>query len=971
MKASKLQSLLRQAGRAERRTTFIASSALASASLAITLLAVIALDAVFGAPAWILWSLDALLIIAVIVALIHITHRLHVHRYDAHRIARRLEQTCDIADSSLLNALDLSLQDDAACSRALRESAVAQGEEIAGRLEPNRIVNRAGLRRALWKFVGTAMIFMLVWVALPEVFQAVLPRLLRPNADLPPFTLMRFDVTIQPGRVLYGKPVSITAAIRGPRQPGQAGVVFVEDDGSRRPLPMMRLAGAERPVAAVANVNADADASPPSPVRSAAGSQFVLYIERAERNRIFHIQTPYGRSKTYTLAVQPVPLFEDVQLTYDYPAYTGWQTGREPLGSPGIRALVGTRVTVTVRSNVALGDCPLGLQFNEPAEKAETNPPHAPIILRPSTVNPQQASGTFTLERSGQFELTLYGADGTPGDQSLRGSVVVIEDGKPQVRIVEPDIRVVVPEGWKVPVKVEITDDIGVSKLVLYRGVNGWGPNPVELKIEKTDVNHGVGEAVFDLFPLGAAAGDVILYHAVGYDTHPPIPNSAESDIHSIEVVSWEDYVNYVRTRYGLEQIEAELADFQNQLEELRAERQALLEKMQQLQERMEAGQPLTTEQQKQLAELEQRMRDYQKQAAELAKQMKDYADQPQVYDFQASLHPMMDELSGKVRNQSAAAKRVSDAIKQSGASPGTMQAMRAFAMNDEPFDPQAESQRKQTAQDMRKVDLAQRIIEQASRIRQVALEQKELARRLAEFRHTEKLSATQQLRAAKMVEEQDALRGELADATEQLRSLCKAENKLLPNMQSQGLALADKVDQLKIQDDQQDTAHLAAAGEGRYAHQAAESAARKLDSLLSDCNNTGQSAADSLDGCLKLPRDSWANSMKQLGEGMIPGLGKSGGSGGGYAGSSARFSVVGPVQMGRGDSLASRGSRGRGESAGHTTNTHLEQLEPPEALSAMRVNERSGSAAPISGVPTQYRAMVEAYFRRLADDSR
>ncbi len=117
--------------------------------------------------------------------------------------------------------------------------AVAAGESASANIRPTQAVDRRRLWRA-GRFAGfVAVVVLVAYVVLPGVFQAVVPRLLWPTADYPPYTLVQFHVTTQPKQIYYGQPASIHVRLSGMQVPHQASVVFVEPDGQRQRLAML------------------------------------------------------------------------------------------------------------------------------------------------------------------------------------------------------------------------------------------------------------------------------------------------------------------------------------------------------------------------------------------------------------------------------------------------------------------------------------------------------------------------------------------------------------------------------------------------------------------------------------------------------------------------------------------------------------------------------------------------------------
>ena len=185
----------------------------------------------------------------------------------------------------------------------------------------------------------------------------------------------------------------------------------------------------------------------------------------------------------------------------------------------------------------------------------------------------------------------------------------------------------------------------------------------------------------------------------------------------------------------------------------------------------------------------------------------------------------------------------------------------------------------------------------------------------------------------------------------------------------------------MQVPDDQSTAARQARKGSGETAHAAAETAAKKLESLvarLCDCDGAGEELAGKIDGPLKLSVPGMQNSLRQLSQGRsIPGLlrnGESQGqmqSGRGLAGSRARTVVVGPHTPSPGDAEAVQfgmtPNDGRGRGPG--INSNPDGGLSPETLTPAASRDRTVSGQNMRGVPVGYRDQADAYFKRLAED--
>ncbi len=957
MNDGNLYSLLQSASRLTLFVELLRASLGGFGLFIATVLLALTFDAVLSLQPWGLIVLDALLVLLMGALGIYAGLQAYRNLFYPRRAARLIERQLGIHDNRLINAVDLASEPAGAVSPELLRKSVDVGEAFAADLDVFDCINFS----RLWKPAGVAggvLLFTVVsYFLAPQAFGTVLPRLLDPTGDHPPFTLLQFAVKVAPEQIYHGRGANISVELSGPQIPSQADIVTVRN-GEKQRSPMFR----------------------------SGETSFALPIERADTSCEFYIDTPAGRSRRYPFNVLQVPLFEKVELAYDFPKYTAWPAHQHTLDARGIQALSGSKVTLKVKSNIPLRDGRLELLQ---LKTGEVLPLKTSVVgLSPSPTDVTTVSATFLLEFSGRFKLSLTATNSAESLEKIEGTLTAVDDRAPRVAIVEPAPHLIVVEDWKVPVVIQATDDIAISRLRLFRSVNGWGPTPVDLPFDAKQATIGVGHYEFDLKSLGARAGDVIQYFASAYDNRPPTGQSTDTDSYVIQVISEAEYTELARRDYQLNELEQEFDKFRRQLEALQKEREEFLRPLEELRKKLAAGEKLTAAEQEQLAQLEKQMQQYQAQAEQLATALRERAEQTPLYDLEQPYQDMLQKLSKQLDQQASNAKQAAEKLSKMRKDPGAEQtqmelkeAVEQFAKEDEPFDRDTQEQLEQSEEELKLIRKADDLLANAERLQAIALKQRDLADRLAQFRDRENLSGDDRQRAERLAKEQELLQQELEEVAQGLEQSAQAAQDDLPKMAGDALQLAAELKKLKIPADQSKVARQARQGAGEKAREASESAAKKLESLMAklcDCKGAGGELAGKIDGPLKLPGSGMENSLKQLSQGRrLPGLPRPGQSegqgqtGAGIAGSRARTVIVGPHTRSEGDSAADQarlmnsGGRGRGNGPGVDADGQVS----PETLSPSASSDRAVSGQNMRGVPVGYRDQAEAYFKRLAEE--
>ncbi|MBI1370576.1 MAG: hypothetical protein GC162_18215 [Planctomycetes bacterium] len=934
MKAATLESVLRKTNAMVRGLDMLRAAGLVTAALMGAFLLAVAIDALMGLESWGLIGLDALLIATAGAATAYLMRSAMRHGYDRRRIARLVEERLGLADNRLINAIDMDAPD-GATSEALRRMVIGEGEAAARVVKPGCVVNRRPMKRAMLAANGSVAGMLVLIMLAPRVFSTVLPRLMNPTADLPPFTLVQFDVATGPEHIYYGHPASITAKLGGPLVPDQASVVFVDGDKRTRAAMLRR-----------------------------DKNVFVLPIDRATNSQVFFVDTPEGRSGKYELKVLPTPIVEKATVTLAYPLYTTWPTTTQALGEAGIKALVGTRATLTLWANLPLREGSLTLR----AAAGEVN-----LTLLPTPGDPTTVSGSFEITHDGSYTIALTGADGAPGEGTLTGVIKAVPDAPPTVQLMEPDLRLVAPVGWKVPVKIGASDDVAIDRVMVQARLGDREPVIEAMAIERRGPTYATGASSLDLDELDAAAGDVIYGFGTAFDNFPPTPHSTDTPIFEIHVISKAEYEERARQEVRADEVLKELEGLMSQMRRIEAMRDTLIKDMETLKKKIDAqgGKP-TEEDKKQLEAIGNRLEDYKKQSEELAKRMAERAKQDPLYDFEKPVQEELRQRSEQLAQQAATTPDASDLDR----------AIRQLKQHRQMEDAQRE-QHERTAAEMEKLRLADAMMGQSERIMSIAERQRELAEKLAAFSETDEPTPAQQLRMYELSEDQRALRQELTDAVDKLEAAAKASVTKLPKMSDSAIDIVMTIRDLDIAGDQKNAEEHAAFGQGFVASLAADSAAKKLESLLSDCKSMSQCQSDDLDGALNMSRSALGQCLSQMArarQGRSSGKGSGSGAngqGGTTAGSSASTTggngeprLVGPYtnpNSTRPGAKKLNDTRSFNE-VGRSTTTQAAGEGPEKFDPDARTLERTTNAA-TSGVPAPYRQLAEDYFRRLAED--
>lgn len=192
-----------------------------------------------------------------------------------------------------------------------------------------------------------------------------------------------------------------------------------------------------------------------------SGYDFTFFSVRSPIE--YYVSTDNVRSPSYQIEVVELPGVRNIQMTYDYPDWTGLED--EIITQAGdIAALPGTRVLIEV-----LTDSPL---------------PAAELVLdgvaQPLTIEGEMARAEFSVEQDGQYFLAA-----NIGGEQVRliddYFIRTLADQKPEIGFSFPG------RDWKasnieeVLTEVSVKDDFGVTNVELHYAINGGDWQLLEL----------------------------------------------------------------------------------------------------------------------------------------------------------------------------------------------------------------------------------------------------------------------------------------------------------------------------------------------------------------------------------------------------------------------------------------------------------------------------------------------------------
>ncbi len=818
---------------------------------------------------------------------------------------------------------------------ALAELAVLKAAQLASQVPLASAAPSRPARQAALGF-GTLAIGVVLMAALaPRLAGTEWLRFADPFGDHPPFSST--DLRVEPGdtQVRYGDSLHVFVTTAGPPVDELELVLRTVDSSKSQQeesLPMF----------------------PDSPGRWRASIASVTSPSQ------YFVRARATRSHRYEVEVITVPQFEEVRFRVTPPAYTRDATYEGPLPQGGLSALAGATVEVRTKSNRPLSGGTLELVSGQL---------HETVRLEPVTADgaSHEVCGSWTIAHAGTFHLKVTDVAGQDSRDSFTGTITLLKDQVPFVRLLEPAPQSLATPSTILPVVVAAEDDYGITKLQLYRSLNDSRAIPLTLPTTSPPERRHEVPTSLPLADYGLRPGDVIKLFARVEDNDPAGAKGSESPIAVIQIISDEELQQMVRTREGADMLFSKYQAAQRRLEALQEEVEQLRKQL----EKRDADGALSPEEKESLEKLADHI-------TEEAEAIRESAKHVLPYDLDQSLNKELETLTKRM-DEAAKETRQAAAKPPAGESLSAGQAARALKAVQEQLAQERQEMQAGINDPLDRLAAAYPLLEDQGRFVELTERQRDLAERLASLReidHPEDPATKARMREleAEQRKNQEDLESLLNDIAEHA-SRIPEDDPELKELAETAQAFVEAVLNSEAIPSMTNAETGLAEFSGTQGARGAKSAADILEGFLSRCQSMGQQSETACQGLKFKPgTGSLGNTLSQMladaGLGGKPGQNGMMGAGGGFSSRRSTLNNIGLYgnMPTRGNPTQSKSGNGKQSlSVGgsyRTENDHVQssRLDPHGLLKASGTGE--------TAVPTRYRNRVEQYFQRIADEA-
>ena len=473
-------------------------------------------------PVALRWVCLASVVVAAATATVHFLVRPALWRQTPAQTARFVEQTHPELRNGLINAVLLS-DDVAQPSPSLVQQAINESTQRARRLDWASSVSAKPLKR--WALIAAVacVAAAALGVAQGQALRRGLLAVIRPARYVPHTnTLVAKSITPGDVTVFAGQPIDIVATIGNESATPHTATLIIDGGEPTAMLP--------------------SDANTTYTHSLGPARQTVRYAVQIDDSR-----WPTDR-RWYTISVIERVDLESLAVRYAYPAYTNLSPETPEAFTGPVVAPVGTQVTLTMTTSVAVPNATVALASGERIAMDRGN--DARTFVASTTVTQDDA---YTIVVADDADQTLRQFPQPTNGGPDTWDIDAVNDQPPTIRFVMPAQDTALALGGRLATRIRVDDDYGLTRVTLYGGKQGRPAQP----IHEYPLPDGPGGAIDYTHQLDRSFddGDVLVYYAEVTDNRDlpgqPGPQVARTAEYTVTVRNADSLAAERTDRYG------------------------------------------------------------------------------------------------------------------------------------------------------------------------------------------------------------------------------------------------------------------------------------------------------------------------------------------------------------------------------------------------------------------------------------
>ena len=507
-------------------------------------------------------------------------------------------------------------------------------------------------------------------------------------------------------------------------------------------------------------------------LKADSNKTYTYELKSIKRSLVFFAESPWLTTKVKTdegkINVTDKPLVKSMNGNLSFPSYTRLQPRQFNEQNADLTALTGSTAAFTVFANKQLKSAQIIFEKLNTVVKDSLSGTDTLIFQMKTDGN--KCYGSFSIRFNGQYYIRLTDKEGLQNTQSIKYSVVALDDEYPSIAMLVPNFDVQLSEEAMLPLKVQITDDYGFSALKLnYRLTHSKFGEPSEkftsislpfLGDEKSlEVPY-----LWDLNKIDITPEDKYEYYIEVFDNdRVKGPKSARTQLLTVRLPSLDEVLQSADE--GQKKIEKDLEKVLKQAEEIKKDAEQLNRELlkNQTQKNLDWKEKKKAEDLlKKQAELQSKMSDIKQSLDQITKNLEENkALSPETLEKYQELQKLMQEVqSPELKRMQEAMKNLLDKI-----SPEEMQKMmKNYKFNEEQFRKSIE----RTLKILKRLQAEQKVDALTKRAEELQKNQDELQKKM------ENTNPADKNKRRDLADEQKKLGKDLKKISEELKELDK-----------------------------------------------------------------------------------------------------------------------------------------------------------------------------------------------------
>jgi len=683
-----------------------------------------------------------------------------------------------------------------------------------------------------------------------------------------------------------------------------------------------------------------------------------------------------SESKRVPIGVVLTPQLRGIFVKVTPPAYTGIKPEEKPYDFKDLQVLEGSEVRFRLQSNRPLREGVLEITAGD-------QPPQR-LALTNSAGN--EVTGGFTASDSGRLRFGIVDVAGLPSQKDFEGALTVTHDLPPEVHIANPEGDAFAAMDFKLQAQIEASDDYGLREIRVHRALNGVYSAP---KIYHYDsiVLDSRETVPFDFASLGIQPGDVISIFAEAVD-NAPHPHIARSQTVRLQVISVEDYNNYLRQQTDVSDTEAKYAQLNEDLRDLIDQQKQLGDEAQKLAKEFAGA---DAKQQAALTQEFDRLiaaqNELNKKLNTQAGRMENFVREHPLYDVESDLQSALRRQASDIRASTQQNGDAAHDIAQASSPPNGPRQLSPELLQDlkKASDDQvarlggvSQKTDQQTVQVLADMSQMQELMKDFNMFQSLYQSQQDLAQQAQAYNRPGQLDREDQLALKDMAAAENDVSRTLGQLQQKLRDDAAAAKKLFPKAAQSGRDLADQIGERRLEPLADEATSQMLAGAGDQSFELADRLRGEMAKMFTQCQSSGDSpSSNELDSYLRLQQMSPGRNFSQMALsrkfGIGQGHGAVGGTGEGQMGSSgfaavdgSNISVLGNETPADKANEAARQSSRYGHGGAGAAGANRGAPQAPDVVTGLNPVNRQSAAVSSEADIEQYNNVVDSYFKAI-----